>query len=117
MAIRRIGRAIEEDFTSKCGVKFVAIFTPHFVEMMLARQDIFGEAAANSFRASLPMLFDIMRQHNGKCVHKHVSRSYVYMKRRFNDSPSRNRWEVELISVTPDIHAHTAELKYSIPLD
>jgi len=117
MAVRRVGRAIEEDFESKCGVKFTAVFTPHFIEMMMQRADIFTPSLANKFRADLPELFDVMRQHNDKCVHKHVGRSYVYMKRKFNEHPSRKRWEVELISVTPDVHAHTEELKYSIPLD
>lgn len=117
MAVRRIGRAIEEDFTSKCGVGFVAIFTPHFIERMMERKDIFTEGAAREFRASLSLLFDIMRQHTGKTVYKHFGRSFVYMKRVFNSSPSRNRWEVELISVTPDVHGHTDELKFAIPLD
>ena len=117
MAVRRVGRAIEEDYVSKCGVHFVAIFTPHFIERMMERSTIFTASVASDFRATLPLLFDIMRQHNGKTVYKHVGRSFVYMKRRFNDSPSRNRWEVELISVTPDAHGHTEELKFAIPLD
>jgi hypothetical protein len=117
MAVRRVGRAIEEDFTSKCGVSFVAIFTPHFIERMMERKDIFHEAAAREFRYSLPMLFDLMRQFTGKTVYKHFGRSFVYLRRRFNDLPSRKRWEVELISVTPDVRGHTDELKFAIPLD
>jgi hypothetical protein len=117
MAVRRIGRAIEEDLTSKCGVGFVAIFTPHFIERMMERKDIFTETAAREFRSLLPLLFDVMRQHSGKTCYKHFGRSFVYLKRKFNDSPSRNRWEVELISVTPDVHGHTEELKFAIPLD
>lgn len=117
MAVRRVGRAIEEDFTSAVGLSFVAIFTPHFIERMMERSSIFTEAAAREFRTKLPLLFDLMRPHNAKVCYKHAYRSFVYLRRRYNDSPSRKRWELELISVTPDAHGHTEELKYAIPLD
>jgi len=100
---------------SACGVSFVVVFTPHFLDRMRERVHIFSTSDAAKMRSDLPRLFDEARRGSTRgsedTFYDEYGRSYVYFKRKFNES--RDRWEMEMISVTPNDRAHTRELTFA----
>ena len=86
---------------------FMAVFTPHFLESLISRYKLLPNLSVES------MLNKMWRVGiEDRCTGFPFGKGYLYYKCKWNRR--RARWELELISFTPNKQFHTSALQYAI---
>lgn len=88
-------------------VNFVAVLTPHFIEQWYDREHLVP--AGWDVEDYIQDIWDIADVDVTFGVQ--FANAFVYGKKKYNHS--RNRWELELISLTPANHFHTQDKKFA----
>jgi len=89
---------------------FWVIRTPHFLDEARKQGPDFDETC---FESKLTEMFD--KAAPEQTYGSHFGQSYVYFKKKYNDI--RHRWELELITCTPDRRFHTTERQFAKLID
>ena len=92
---------------------FVVVFTPHIRRRILNRARVTAEGFLSHYEIDLSELWVFLEE--DECHYVKVgSQFFLYCKRLYNKK--RNRWEMELITLTPSNHAHTNTLTFAKPV-
>lgn len=99
-------------FVSNSGTEFWTIFTPHWQDETAERG---SRADLVRFRRLIPTIFD--KSPKDQKAGSHFGSSFIYWRKTWNSAPDRRRWELELISTTPDDHFHTRQHQEAVYID
>ena len=88
-------------------VRYTAVLTPHF--LVRARE--------RGYRVGGVMLRELVPAMwwaaiTNECCGAEVGECFIYFKRKYNNK--RRRWELELISLTPNDNFHTENKKFAV---
>jgi hypothetical protein len=87
---------------------FTAVFTPHFLEALICRNRYLP--GNTSIESMLERMWEVGIE--DRCTGFSFGEGYLYYKCKWNNR--RDRWELELISFTPNKQFHTSALQYAI---
>lgn len=87
--------------------EFVAVFTPHFLEGIIARGSLLPSTPIESM---LSRMWAVGIE--DECCGFKFGQGFVYYKCKWNIG--RDRWELELISFTPGNNFHTRNRNFAI---
>jgi hypothetical protein len=95
---------------------FTAVYTPHFIDAILSRRALLPEPIEYPNGNPFSLIHNMLERLwavgiEDKCVGFQFGQGYVYYKCKWN--VGRNRWELELISFTPNKQFHTRELRFA----